>query len=680
MHPPRLRTIPYEKLLTLSVPSGETARGLESIMARRIIIRGNILRYARPAAILVASIVLAIVAFVVLSASQPRVTNGQPVSTDNGTYAVTGVTYDAALGAHTATLLFDASAIEEREYAVAIVQSAQNQLSVLANGVELTRKEGHLSESRQIAIFDLPPTTDIFLEVRTVNWSGSDTIYVGSIDSLHQSFFLLNSGFRTCALTMLVVMIFYALSLFFAKRSETYLMPFVAYAAFLVVWIAIANTPSPGFLASRMLNLLQICGHFYVAYIPSAICILLVGLKPNSRLWPLLRWYCLLFIPMGLGVLAYVTNFGIVMTIATTLCLAAAGFVLVRGSANKTHYDLALLVGFGITMGFKLAAILVDVGLLEDGVILYAMRKARFLNVPIVMCIMLHLNHMFAQNFRKTEELNATLEEMVRQRTENLERQQSMRQGMMVNIFHDLRGPLFTIQKCVEALSISRDDPGAHGAGGGDRMIVDILQDRTQFLSHLTEDLFTAAKLEDDDCLLAEDPVDLCDEMSQVIQACGPLAAERQVHLRLRTDDDSSAAEEHALLTWGDRSYLSRAFENLLANALQHAPAGSEVLVRIGRQGDQACVSVHNWGDAISPKEQEHIFERYYQRNEKAPKGSSGIGLSIVQAVAQRHRGSVGLTSDGQAGTTFTMRLPVYEPDDNRPHPDLPQSPAPATS
>lgn len=703
-------------------------------------------RYLAPLLVLAASIGAAFAVFYTLGLFQATIPNGSAVPASDETYALTD--RQSRNDAHTRTATVVLSG--DRAFALAVVRSAQGAVDVRADGVELQRMEGRLGDLRQVSVYrlDFPQTAGadgspgggaatraagetgasgaspvptgadatadagprmVTIEATAPRWTGSDELYVGSVDALYDSFYLLSHGMKICALTMLAVMVFYALSLLLAKRSETYLVPFVAYTAFLIFWISLANIPNPTFLPAPVFNFVQVCGHFYVAYIPTAICVLLAGVDLPRILRPFTRWYCLLFVPALLGTAAYFGNFGATMGALTAFCLAFAGWALVKSRALGHPGITVLIAGFGITMGFKFAAVLVDVGILADSIVLYTMRKARLLNVPVVIAVMLYLNQTFARNFQKTEDTNALLETMVEQRTATLRKQQSMRLGMMVNIFHDLRSPLFTIQKCVEALaepaagreqkqsgpatkrepaaaergasaqapaveaqrqaSDGRDGTdGGQGEGHGRRTpprdgqaaIVDILANRTAFLARLIEDLFTAAKLEDDDCLLAEDPVDIGRELREAVTACQALADERRVRMRLTCGSGSGDGAD-PLVTWGDRRYLSRAFENLLTNALQHAPAESVVEVAVVRRGASACVSVHNDGEPIAPDALPHVFERYYQRNTKAPKGSSGIGLSIVHAVAQRHRGEVGVASTAQEGTTFTMTLPLVD-------------------
>ena len=622
--------------------------------------------YVWPVLALIASFAVAVGTFYLLSGLQSSVESGGVLPEEDGVWAVAGERWGE--GGDSCSFSF---AVEPgRDLALAVVRPSSGGVVVRANGSVLSYDAGRFAGLRQVHVYLVPEDLlegeageDLILrfEVAANGWSGSDALYIGSPDAVHDVFWLFNHATKICALTMLAVMVVYALSLFLAKRSETYLIPFVAYTSFLIVWIAFANVSGPDFLPGRLFNFIQVCGHFYVAYIPSAICVLLSGLELPRPLVPLVRWYSLLLVPAAFGTVGFFIDFGATMAVMTVLCFAFAGCALVRSAALGRPGVMVLVLGFGITIGFKLAATLVDAGLVGDSIVLYTARKARLLNVPIVMAVMLYLNQLFARNFRKTEDMNILLEGLVEQRTAELRQQQGMRLGMMVNIFHDLRGPLFTMQKCVEVLGAGPSGEAGREVSpdaGSRAQVIDILADRTAFLARLIEDLFTAAKLEDGDCLLAEDPVDVPGVLEGVVRACGPLAVDRDVRIDLACKCCGPAG---GLATWGDRRYLARAFENLVVNAVHHAPAGTCVDVRAERDGDVVRVSVHNGGDPIAPADLSHVFERYYRRNTKAPEDSSGIGLSIVRAVAERHRGSVGATSSEGGGTVFAMELPLLD-------------------
>jgi signal transduction histidine kinase len=104
---------------------------------------------------------------------------------------------------------------------------------------------------------------------------------------------------------------------------------------------------------------------------------------------------------------------------------------------------------------------------------------------------------------------------------------------------------------------------------------------------------------------------------------------------------------------WGDRDALTRMLQNLIENAFIHGPADGRVAVSLVRNGDRALLTVRDEGPGPDPQLRDRLFERFWRGPDAAGRPGSGLGLSIVAAIAERHGGSV--TVDGPA---FTVSLP----------------------
>jgi two-component system OmpR family sensor kinase len=97
---------------------------------------------------------------------------------------------------------------------------------------------------------------------------------------------------------------------------------------------------------------------------------------------------------------------------------------------------------------------------------------------------------------------------------------------------------------------------------------------------------------------------------------------------------------------------------NLMENALRHTDPGTAVEATVERRNGEVVLAVEDDGPGIALDQREKVFERFY-RGTGDRSGSSGLGLSIVRAVAESHRGSVRLEEplDGR-GARFVVRLP----------------------
>jgi signal transduction histidine kinase len=100
---------------------------------------------------------------------------------------------------------------------------------------------------------------------------------------------------------------------------------------------------------------------------------------------------------------------------------------------------------------------------------------------------------------------------------------------------------------------------------------------------------------------------------------------------------------------------------NLLLNAIQHSHAGSEVRVRLRRQGSDAELCVEDDGAGIVPEALPYVFDRFYRGDQSRSRntGGTGLGLAICKAIVSRYGGTIDITSVVNAGTTVTVSLPA---------------------
>jgi signal transduction histidine kinase len=103
----------------------------------------------------------------------------------------------------------------------------------------------------------------------------------------------------------------------------------------------------------------------------------------------------------------------------------------------------------------------------------------------------------------------------------------------------------------------------------------------------------------------------------------------------------------------GDADALARAVENLVENALVHGPPGGIVTIALDREGERALVSVSDEGPGPDPRQRERLFERFWRDPDSSERPGSGLGLSIVAAIVERHGGRVLVDR-----STFTIELP----------------------
>jgi len=108
---------------------------------------------------------------------------------------------------------------------------------------------------------------------------------------------------------------------------------------------------------------------------------------------------------------------------------------------------------------------------------------------------------------------------------------------------------------------------------------------------------------------------------------------------------------------------LEQALQNLAANALRHTPRGGKVALSAALEDGGVMVSVMDTGSGIAPEHLPHVFDRFYKIDpSRTGQSGSGLGLSIVKAIVERHGGTVRVSSPPGEGSTFTIKFPPERP------------------
>ena len=301
---------------------------------------------------------------------------------------------------------------------------------------------------------------------------------------------------------------------------------------------------------------------------------------------------------------------------------------------------LALAAGCGVFFALSMSRL--DSVLFVESVPFYLLRCARLYDLPFAIGCMVFVCRRFALLFDRTEQLARELDARVAERTKELTAETEARKSMMLNIFHDLRSPLFAVSGGLETLESA---PEALPA------LLPALRQRIEFLRRLTEDLFLAAKLEQKQILLNEDRAALNEEAAAVCAACRSEADQKGVELHVSADTP--------LPVWGDSVRLQQIIQNLVTNAIHYTPAGGSIHVDCRAEGETACVSVQDTGCGIAPEDQSAVFDRYFHTTADKKHDSTGLGLTIAQELAHLHHGEITLQSEVGKGSIFTLRLPL---------------------
>jgi two-component system sensor histidine kinase SenX3 len=232
-------------------------------------------------------------------------------------------------------------------------------------------------------------------------------------------------------------------------------------------------------------------------------------------------------------------------------------------------------------------------------------------------------------------------------------RTEEVRNDFVANVSHELKTPVGAISLLAEALESSADDPEAV------RRFAKRMHKESARLAALVQDIIELSRLQGADVAQQGRPVDINTVVAEAVDRSQLPAEIKNIQLVVGGHADARV--------YGDQDLLVTALRNLIDNAIRYSPENTRVGVGIRSKGGLVSVSVTDQGEGLSPEDQERVFERFYRVDAARSRqtGGTGLGLSIVKHVISNHGGEVTLWSQPGQGSTFTIRLPEMEGQDD---------------
>ncbi len=204
---------------------------------------------------------------------------------------------------------------------------------------------------------------------------------------------------------------------------------------------------------------------------------------------------------------------------------------------------------------------------------------------------------------------------------------------------HELRTPITIVRGHLELMG---DDPAERDE------TVTLVMDELDRMSRFVDDLLLLARAERADFLLPE-PLDL-DDLAAELDAKARGLGERDWRLERSSGPVTLVA---------DRQRLTQAVMNLAGNAVQHTQPGGRITIGAASEGGHVRLSVADDGPGIPRSDRQRVFARFARGDGPRRSDGAGLGLAIVQAIAEAHGGSVELESIPGHGSTFTVVIPL---------------------
>lgn len=233
----------------------------------------------------------------------------------------------------------------------------------------------------------------------------------------------------------------------------------------------------------------------------------------------------------------------------------------------------------------------------------------------------------------------------VNEMLERLEAAFASQRQLLDDVGHELRTPITIVQGNLEVMDPEDSEDV--------RESMDISLDELQRMRRLVDDLVLLAKTARPD-FVSPEPVDVAVLTSSVLDKASQLG-EREWLLE-------STAETTALL---DVQRITQAWLQLASNAVRYSEDGTRVQLGTAVEGRTLRLWVRDQGIGVAPEDRERIFERF-GRGASTRQEGSGLGLTIVSAIAAAHGGRVTLESVEGTGSVFTMEIPLRTPPKDR--------------
>ena len=249
------------------------------------------------------------------------------------------------------------------------------------------------------------------------------------------------------------------------------------------------------------------------------------------------------------------------------------------------------------------------------------------------------------KGFQVIRSVNADFNRM----TKELRATEILQTDFVSNVSHEIKTPIGAIEGYAMLLQSSTGDISPIQAQYVEKILFN-----TKRLSKLVGNILLLSKVDNQAISEKTTTYRLDEQIRQSILLLEPEWSGRGVALDVELD---------CITYTGSESLLLHVWNNLIGNAVKFSPAGGSVALRLFRQKNAVIFTVTDEGPGISPAEQGHIFDKFYQSDSSRREEGNGLGLPLVRQILTLSGGQVAVENTAPHGCRFTVTLPETAPD-----------------
>jgi len=247
-----------------------------------------------------------------------------------------------------------------------------------------------------------------------------------------------------------------------------------------------------------------------------------------------------------------------------------------------------------------------------------------------------------------------------------------LRSNFISNVSHELRTPVTVLRSYIDTLYNFGNDFDFNTQ----REFIGVMNQEIIRLNRMVNDILDFSRYEAQNLHLEKTKQDVVEIIEDAVNQVQVLAKEHDLTISIMKEPDLPEIPLNV-------DSISRAFMNILSNAIKYSPDGKRIKIRAerSRDGEYVEVSVEDQGPGLSEKDQKRVFDRFYRvENATHSVKGTGLGLHLVKVTIEKHhQGQVFVNSKEGEGSTFGFRLPI-NPKEEEPEEYIPKHQLPAES